>query len=193
METPQSASSQSSESSTGKSGKRSRKRGGVNKAHNPDGNLISVNDSESFSLEDETSEGGGGSSRGGGRRGKKKKKKAGFRNNLSSTNSNPGYSGRRSRAISSYGYMDGDQEEVGKRKSLIAENNVSSKKKNSFRQKEKTSRFIIKKKLKETSQDVKIGKWSFGNIFRVVLIILVIAVLVFLIASQTTQVKKSMK
>ncbi len=162
------------------------------RSYSPEGDLISLNSSsESLLDENKNSEKGGGGA--GGRRRKKKKKGIGFRDNLSSSNSQPGYSGQRFKAVASYGYMDEEREEKEKRNTPIAFSSTGAKKKKPFNEKEKKSRFIIKKKQKKTSQDVKIGKWSFGNIFRVVLIILVIAVLVFLIASQTTTVKKSMK
>ena len=163
-----------------------------NKGHNPTGQLISLNSSEGMDNEDgfgeegnmEGEETAGGSSR--------KKRKMGFRDNLSSSNSKPGGSGQRLRAIQSYGYMLADQQEQKKRNTPIAIGGTGIKKKN-IGEKEKTNYLVIKGKSKTKDQDDKIEKWSFGNIFRIFLIICIIVAVVLIIGSQATQVKKSMK
>ena len=163
-----------------------------NKGHKPTGQLISLNSSEGMNNENgfgeeenmEEEETAGGSRR--------KKSKMGFRDNLSSSNSNPGGSGQRLRAIQSYGYMLANQQEQKKRNTPIAIGGTGIKKKN-IGEKEKTNYLIVKKKLKTKNQDDKIEKWSFGKIFRIFLIICIIIAVVLVIGSQATQVKKSMK
>lgn len=182
----------STESSNSADSKRNHTRRNKNKGrNNPSGQLISVNYSDNLFPDDHnppsqnTEETGGRSSR-------RKKGKMGFRDGLSSTNNNPGSSGRRFRAIGSHAYMLADKADQERRNTLIALTNTGSKKQKSP-EKEKRSLLIKKEKIKTKDQDAEIGKWSFGNIFRIVLIILIICVVVFLIISQTTQVRKSMK
>ena len=175
-------SSSSSELGSNRSSKSKRK------AHSPNGQLISLNSSEGFMDDKENAAGQSTTETGGGSR--RKKKKMGFRDGFTS-NSNSGHPGKRFRAIGSYGTMEADQEERKRRNTPIFVSNSSAKKKTDY--KERKNRLIRKEKLKKTTNDIKIGKWSFGNIFRIILIICIIAAIVLLIGSQTMQVKKSMK
>lgn len=116
----------------------------------------------------------------------------GFRDGLTASNSNPGHSGRRFRAVGSYGYMSTDKEEQERRNTPIALSGGGGKKQ-SPKEKEKRSHLVKKDKIKSTGDEGEIKPWSFGNIFRIVLIILIIVVVLFLIISQTSQVKKALK
>ncbi len=127
----------------------------------------------------------------GSKRKKSKKSGEGFRDGLVSSHNRSGRSGRRFRAVQSYGFISEDQKEQKKRITPIAVNGPISKK-SRLRGNNKTS-FLVQKKRKKKDKEVKIGKWSFGNTFRIILIICVIVAVVFLIGSQFTQVKKSMK
>ncbi|MDE0119484.1 MAG: hypothetical protein OXM55_05700 [Bdellovibrionales bacterium] len=162
-----------------------------NKEHSPSGQMISLNSNSGSKWENlpgaDENAGEGGSTRA-----KRKKRKMGFRENMSPTQGKPGYSGKRFRAVKSYGYMLTDEKEQKKRSAPIAVGSIGSKKKNTGG-KEKTNYMKINKKLKTKDQGPKIGKWSFGNIFRLFLIICIIVAVVLIIGSQATQVKKSMK
>ena len=121
----------------------------------------------------------------------RKKKRIGFKDGLSAYEGQPGYAGQRHRAISSYGYMD-IEEKRKKRIPVTVSTGGGVKKKNRLGGDKKT-RMIVQKNITTKTEDVKVSKWSFGNIFRVVLIICIIVAMVLLIASQTASVRKSMK
>ena len=181
----------SSSSARGNRNRNSRRKGSKAGGYNPSGKMIAVNSDNLFNTDDASNEnmsetGQGRSSR------SRRKKKAGFRDGLSISNSNPGGSGQRFRAISSYGYMSSDKDEQKERSTPIPVYGTGSKKQSS-QGKEKRNILIQKKKLKDNKENIKIDKWSFGNIFRIIMIIVIIGVVVFLITSQTMQVKKSMK
>ena len=186
-----SSDSSSSQDNTGSSNKKNRrskksKRGSSDSS----GQYISVNDSNM--LDDDLNKKNNNAGETGRRLSRRKKKKMGFRDGLTASNSKPGHSGRRFRAVGSYGYMLSDQEEQERRNIPISLSGEGSKKQNPL-QKEKRSHLIKKENLKSSGDEAKITPWSFGNVFRIVLIILIIGVVLFLIISQTTQVKKSMK
>ena len=153
--------------------------------------MISLNSNPGSEWEDlpegEARKGGGNSAKT-----KKEKQDMGFRENMSFSQGKPGYTGKRFRAIQSYGYMLTDEKQQKKRNTPIAIGDIGSKKKN-IGGKEKTNYMKIQKKTKTEDQGPKIGKWSFGNIFRLFLIICIIVAVVLIIGSQATQVRKSMK
>ena len=104
----------------------------------------------------------------------------------------PGYAGERHRAILSGGWMEQDEQKKRNRPIPVVSQNVATKK-NTLTGSTKRNRMVIKKSSKAKAKEVKIGKWSFGNIFRIILIVCVIVAVVLLIGSQTYSVKKSMK
>ncbi len=178
-------SSSSAVASSSKRGRKKGRRGGRRTAlPNPEGELIPQTAGEgSFGGADEDEEEGGG---GGGR----KKKRMGFRDDLISQGK-PGYRGRRFKAVTSIGAFNQEQEENSLKQKPIAVAKGSVKK-NRLTGSNKKS-YLVKKRLKKKTEEVKVGKWSFGNMFRIILIICVIATVVLLIGGQVTQVKKSMK
>ena len=111
---------------------------------------------------------------------------------MSFSQGKPGYTGKRFRAVKSYGYMLTDEKEQKKRNTPIAVGNTEIKKKN-LGGKEKTNYMKIQKKTKTKDEGPKIGKWSFGNLFRLFLIICILVAVALIIGSQATQVRKSMK
>ena len=182
----------SSDSSSSGSGNTSRsKKNGKKSRSSPRGDLMAT-----------TSEGGGSATKNQALSGKseksgniirrgRKKKKMGFRND-SSIAGGGGSSGQRFKALHSYGRMDSEREEQRKRAIPLMAGGAGGKK-NKSQGKEKKSRFVVEKKLKIKAKDIDVGGWSFGNIFRVILIICIISAIVLLVASQTRQVQKSMK
>ncbi len=188
---------QDSSSSSSGSGKGKRKGKGQSSAgqggagDSANGSVIAMPSSaEGMSGKDERDGGKGKGARRAGRG--RKKKKLGFNEGLAAHGGQPGYAGRRHRAISSYGHMDEMEEKRKKRLPVTASAGGVTKKKDRLGGDKKTQR-IIQKKPKAKAQDIKEDKWSFGNIFRVVLIICIIVVMALLIGSQTMSVKKSMK
>ena len=183
--TDSSASSSSSKSRTGNQNTSS------GAGHSPSGDLISLNSGNSLYLEDIGAGEAGAEAGGGSKQKKRKKSSMGFRDGMASSHNRSGRSGRRFRAVQSYGFMSSDQKAQKKRTAPISVSGTISKK-SQLRGNNKTS-YLVQKKRKKKDKEVKIGKWSFGNIFRIILIICVIVAVVFLIGSQFIQVKKSMK
>ena len=159
--------------------------------NNPSGKVISLNASNDFMEENNADLKKQRKYRR--RRGRRGKKRMGLRDS-GSVSSNPGYSGKRHPAIMSAGYIRSEREEQKERERLIAvAGNISSVKKSSAEGKEKRSELIRKKRKKDKKVDTRMNKWSFGNIFRIILIICVIVAIVLLIGSQSYSVKKAMK
>ena len=161
------------------------------KGYDPNGNTIAIHPEDRLSF----GKGGGGSeqaSQASRSRKREKKRKITFSSGGANYTGEPGYAGERHQAILSGGWMEQDEQKKRSKPIPVQSRNVASKK-NTITGSQKRSRFLINKKAKTKDKDVKVGKWSFGNIFRVILIICVIVSIVLLIASQSYSVKKSMK
>ncbi len=113
-----------------------------------------------------------------------KKNKPGFKG-YESENKNKRYT-----QVYSGGFLT-EKEEQEQRSRAIAvaslgkKNNLTSHKKKPMR--------LVKKLKTKTQKDLEIGDWSFGNIFRFVLIIGILCIIAFLIANQTNSVRKALK
>ena len=179
------------------SGRNSRRKKGKtssssNGSSNPDGNIIAINSEDGHPFGGDLGAGSQTADKKGKAGKRTKKRKISFSSGGSVYNGEPGYAGQRHRAIFSGGWMEQDEQKKRSRPIPVSSRNIASQK-NKITGSEKRSRLIINKKSKTKNKDIKVGKWSFGNIFRVILIICVIVAMVLLIGSQTYSVKKSMK
>ena len=185
-------SNQGSSSSSG--GRRGRRKGksSSNENPNPDGNTIALNSEDRAGLGgfDNNSEARSRKTKSGK---KSKKRKITFSSKGSSYNGEPGYAGQRHQAIMSGGWLGEDEQKKRNKPIPVSAGRGVASKQNTLTGTEKRSRIVINKKAKTNAKDIKVGKWQFGNIFRIVLIVCVIVAMVLLIGSQTYSVKKSMK
>ena len=113
-----------------------------------------------------------------------KKNKPGFKG-YESENSNKRYE-----QIYSGGHLTEEEEQEQRSRAIAV---ASSAKKNGLTSNNKKSMRLVKKLKTKTQKGPEIGDWSFGNIFRFVLIIGILAIIAFLIVSQTNSVRKALK
>ena len=179
----------SASGSAGSTGSASRRKRNKQNASNPQGHLISMNTGGGGGFDNDKNNKKNLDRRRINR--KKNKKSIGFREVHLSSKGQPGYAGKRFRAVSSQGYFE-EEKERRVRKKPIAASRAGGSKKNQLTGSNKKSQ-LMQNKIKKKSKEIKDEKWSFGNMFRIILIICVIATLVLLIGGQVTQVKKSMK
>ncbi len=165
-------------SSKKKVGSRSR-----NSLYKPSGSLLSAeNEIEKEGLRKRRSK----------KRNSRSERKSKFKKfkNLSGYNSEQ--SGIRFRAVHSNAWTVIEKEQEKREKPIALTKDKISKKE--ITPESKKRKMLINKKLKKKGRkDVGVGAWTFGSIFRVILIICIILAIVLLIGSQTLQVKKSMK
>ena len=113
-----------------------------------------------------------------------KKKQSGFKGYQSENTE------KRYEQLYSTGYLTEEEEQEQRARKIAVAG--STKKNNLLSHKKKPMRLI--KKLKTKNQKgPEVGNWSFGNIFRFVMIIGILAIIAFLIANQANSVRKSLK
>lgn len=117
------------------------------------------------------------------RRLKIKKNKAGFEGYKSKNNN------KRYEQLYSSGYLTEEEEQEQRARKITI---TGSTKKNNLNSRKKPMRLVKKLKTKQ-QKGPEVGNWSFGNIFRFVMIIGIIAIIAFLIANQANSVRKSLK
>ena len=154
--------------------------GDPNSISSPNGSLISLNDREDTSslVRDGSSSGLG-----------KKKKRPSLRKTAGFSGYNEGYEGYQTTAIHSSGFFSEEAEQRNKSKPIPV--SEASKKGGYFDIQKK--QLLKLEKRKKKIKDTQIKKWSFGYLFRILLIICFIIALVLIIGSQVSQVQKSLK
>ena len=101
-------------------------------------------------------------------------------------------SGTKFSAIESAGSYEDDEDDSHRRRNKRSFSSVDTSKKVTQFAAPKKSQLRVEGKKNEKMRETKMEPWSFGKIFRIMIIILVIIAVVFVVGSQLFGVKESM-